>query len=106
VDRWVHRKKVACRSTGIGKEYSMVKKQVVGEYDTLRGVEKAVMVLDREGFAMAQVSILAAGVEDPEGVRDAERFHVVVDGDAHDVARAKDILQRAEAEAIEVREEN
>ncbi len=64
------------------------------------------MALDREGFPMAIVSILAKDVEDEPTTEEPEQFWVVVDGDSAQVKQARDILKQTEAEAVEVQKES
>jgi hypothetical protein len=80
-------------------------KVVIAEFDELSEAERAVMVLDRAGFLMAQVSMMAEGLGagDPAGA--AETYAVVVEGDAGDASRAREMLKKAEAGAVEVDEE-
>jgi hypothetical protein len=77
----------------------------VAEYQKLAEAENAVMVLDREGFPMAQVSIFAQGVEDGQDVNEAEVYLVVVEGTDKDVEKARNILRDTPAEEVEIREE-
>jgi hypothetical protein len=79
----------------------MAEKSTIAEFSELSEAERAVMVLDREGYVMEQVSIYAEGLDEGGDVDSAERFLVLVEGDAEGVRRAVKILEEAEAEAVD-----
>jgi hypothetical protein len=87
------------------KGAKVAKKVVIAKFDELSEAENAVMILDREGFPMVQISILAEGVEGSDPTEGAENFVVAVEGDAQEASRAKETLQRAETEQVEIGEE-
>ena len=82
----------------------MTEKLTVAEYEKLSQAENAVMVLDREGFPMAQVNIFARGAEEIQTVDDAEVYLVVVEGSPEEAEKASNILRATTAEEVEVEE--
>lgn len=83
----------------------MAEKLTIAEYPKLAEAENAVMVLDRKGFPMAQVSIMAEGVERQQDAEQAENFLVVVEGNPQDAEKAKEALEDTPAESIVTRQE-
>ena len=58
-------------------------------FDSLSAAEDAVMLLDRKGYVMAQISILDV---EPETGEDSQHL-VVVEGDEDELERASRLLQ-------------
>jgi uncharacterized protein YifE (UPF0438 family) len=66
----------------------MSTEKTIAVYDSLSAAETAVMLLDRKGYVMAQVSILDV---EPEAGEEGKHL-VVVEGDEKELERASTLL--------------
>ena len=67
----------------------MSEEKLFAVFDNLSAAEDAVMLLDRKGYVMAQISILDV---EPETGEDSQHL-VAVEGDEEELERASTLLQ-------------